>query len=93
MDNLHKVLQDSHYPAQFLQQGKPQQKTNRKPKPSTGKFIEAARVVIPYIKGLSEQYRHTLAKYKDRVSLKAPAPSRLYLCIQKIKFQMLRKLT
>ena len=27
MDYLHKVLQDSHYPAQFIQQGKPQQKT------------------------------------------------------------------
>ena len=29
------------------------------------KFIEGARVVIPYIKGLSEQYRHTLAKIKS----------------------------
>ena len=70
MDHLHKVLQDNHYPAQFFQQGKPQQKTNKKPNPSTGKFIEGARVVILYIKGLSEQYRHTLAKYKVRVSFK-----------------------
>ena len=46
MDNLHKVLQDNHYPTQFFQQGKPQQKA------------------IPYIKGLSEQYRHTPAKYR-----------------------------
>ena len=45
--------------AQFFQQGKPQQKTNGKPKPSIGKFKEGAIVVIPYIKGLSEQYRHT----------------------------------
>ena len=67
MDHLHKVLQDNYYPTQFFQQGKPQQKTNKKPNPSTGKFIEGARVVIPYIKGLSEQYRHTLAKYKVRV--------------------------
>ena len=59
MDHLQKVLQDSHYPTQFFQQGKPLQKTNKKPNPSAGKFIEGA-VVIPYIKGLSEQYRHTL---------------------------------
>ena len=51
---------------QFFQQGKPKHKTNRKPNPSTGKFIEGARAVIPYIKGLSEQYRQTLAKYKVR---------------------------
>ena len=55
MDHLYRVLQDNHYPAQFFQQGKPQQKTNKKPDPSTGKFIEGARVVIPYIKGLSKQ--------------------------------------
>ena len=47
-----------------------QQKTNKKPNPSTVKFIEGARVVIPYIRGLSEQYRHTLAKNKDRVFFK-----------------------
>ena len=70
MDHLHKVLQDNHYPTQFFQQGKPQQKTNKKPNQSTGKFIEGARVVIPYIKGLSEQYRHTLAKYRVTVFLK-----------------------
>ena len=55
MDHLHKVLQDNHYPAHFFQQGKPQQKANKKPNPSMVKFIEGARVVIPYIKGLSEQ--------------------------------------
>ena len=70
MDHLHKVLQNKHYPAQFFQQGKPQQKTNKKPNPSTVKFIEGARVVISYIKGLSEQYRHTLAKYRVRVLFK-----------------------
>ena len=70
MDHLHKVLQDNHYPAQFFQQAKPQQKTNGKANPSTGKFIEGARVVIPYIKGLNEQYRHTLTKYKVRVFFK-----------------------
>ena len=48
----------------------PQQKANKKPNPSTLKFIEGARVVIPYIKGLSEQYRHTLAKYTVRVLFK-----------------------
>ena len=70
VDHLHKVLQDNHYPTQFFQQGKPQQKTNKKPNPSTGKFIEGASVVIQYIKGLSKQYRHTLAKYKVRVFFK-----------------------
>ena len=70
IDHLYKVLKDNHYPAQFCQQGKPQKKTNGKPNPSKGKFIEEARVVIPYIKGLSEQYRHTLAKYKVRVFFK-----------------------
>ena len=70
MDHLHKALQDNHYPAQFFHQGTPQQKTNKKSDPSTGKFIEGARVIVPYIKGLSEQYRHTLAKYKVRVFFK-----------------------
>ena len=64
MDHLQKVLQDNHYLTQFFQHGKPQQKANKKPHPSTGKFIEGARVAIPYIKGLSKLYRHTLAKYR-----------------------------
>ena len=93
MDHLHRVLQDNHYPTQFFQQSKPQEKANKKPNPSTIKFIEGARVVIPYNKGLSEQYRHTLAKYREsEFSLKVPAPSSLYSCIQKIQFQMHRKL-
>ena len=50
MDYLHKVLQNNHYPAQFFQQGKPQQKANRKPIPSIGKFIEGVRIVTPCIK-------------------------------------------
>ena len=66
MDHLHQVLQDNHYQAQFFQHSMP----NRKPNQSTGKFIEGAGVVIPYIKHLSEQYRHTLAKYKVRVFFK-----------------------
>ena len=74
MEHLHQVLQDNHYPTQLFQQGKPQQKANKKPNPSTVKFIEGARVVIPYIKGLSEQSRYTLAKYRVRVFLKVPAP-------------------
>ena len=32
--------------------------------------MEGARVVIPYVKGLSEQYIHTLAKYRVRVFFK-----------------------
>ena len=70
MDHLHKVLQDNHYPPQFFQQGIPKQKTNKKPNPSTAKFIGGARFVMPYIKGLSEQYRHTLVKYKVRFFFK-----------------------
>ena len=70
MDHLHKVLQDNHYPTQFFQQSKPQQKANKKPNLSTVKFIEGARVVIPYIKGLSEQYRHTLPEYTVTVFFK-----------------------
>ena len=70
MDHLHKVLQDNHCPPQFFQQGKPKQKTNKKPNPSMEKFIEGTRVVIPYIKGLTEQYKHTLAKYRVRVFFK-----------------------
>ena len=54
----------------FFQQGNPQQKGNKRPNPSTVKFIEGARVALPYIKGLSEQYRHTLAKYRVRVFFK-----------------------
>ena len=70
MDHLHKVLQDNHYPAQFFQQGKLQQKANKKSNPSTVRFKEGARVVISYIKGLSEHYRHALAKYKVWVFFK-----------------------
>ena len=95
MDHLHKVLQDTNYPTQFFQQNKPQQKANKKPNPSTVKFIEGARVVIPYIKDLSEQCRHTLAKYRvffKEFSLKVPAPSSPYSCTQKIQFHMHRKL-
>ena len=92
MDHLHKVLQSNHYPTKFFQQGKPQQKAYKKPNPSTVKFIEGAKVVIPYIKGLSKQYRHTLANTELDFSLKVPAPSHLYSCIQKIQFQMHRKL-
>ena len=70
IDHLHKVWQHNHYPTQLFQQSKPQQRTNKMPNPSTRKFIEGARVVIPYIKGLSGQYKHTLAKYKVKVFFK-----------------------
>ena len=70
MDQFHKVLQDNHNPTQFLQQSKPQAKANKKPNPFTGKLTEGTRVVIPYIKGLSEQYRCTLAKYRVRAFFK-----------------------
>ena len=88
MDHLHKVVQDNQYQTQFFQQGK----TNKKPNPFTGKFIEGARVVIPYIKCLSEQYRQTLAKYKIRFSpLKAPAPCKSLLMQPKDPIQDAQK--
>ena len=70
MDHLHKVLQDNHYSTQFFQQCNPQEKASKKTNASIVKFIEEAKVVIPYIKGFSEQYRHTLAKYRFRVFFK-----------------------
>ena len=66
MDHL-QVLQEKHYATQFFKQGIPHQKTNKKPNPPTEKFLEGARVVIPYIKGLGEHYRHTQAKYKVKI--------------------------
>ena len=86
MDHLHKVLQDNHYPTQFFQQGKPQQKSNKKANPIYSKVYRRSRVVMPYIKGLSEQYRHTLAKYRVRVFFKGTSTIR---CTE---FQMYRKL-
>ena len=56
-------------------------------------FTEETRIVKPYTKGLSEQYRHVLEKLQKWFSLEAPVPSSLYSCIQKIQLQMLKKLT
>ena len=66
-DLLHKVLQDNHYATQFFQQGKPQQKANKKPNPSTVKFIEG----------------HTLAKYRVRVFFKGTNPIKSLLMYPK----------
>ena len=71
MNHLHKVLQDNNYLAHVLQQGKSQQKTNRKPNPLKEKFTEGTRIVISCIKVLNEQHRCTLAKCKTRVFLKS----------------------
>ena len=90
MDHLHKVLQNNYYPTQFFQQGKPQQKTNRKPNPFR-RDIEGAIVVIPYIKGISEQYRQTLAKYKVRVFFNGTSTFKSLLMHPNIQFPMLRK--
>ena len=43
---------------------------NRQPTKAKAIFREEARVTIPYIKGLSEQYRHNLAKYRATVFFK-----------------------
>ena len=83
MNHLHRVIQDNHYPTQFFQQSKPLEKANKKPNPSTVKFIEGARVVIPYIKSLSEQYRHTLSKYRVRVFFKGTSTIKSLLMHQK----------
>ena len=91
MDNLHIVLQVNHYPTQFFQQSKPQQEANKKPNPSTEMFIEGARVVIPYIKDLSEKYRHTLAKYRVRVFFKGTSTIKSFLMHQKDPIQDAQK--
>ena len=91
MDHLHRVLQDDHYPTQFFQQGKAKQKTTKKPNPSTEKFIEGARLVTPYIKGLNEQYRHTLTKYTVRVFFKATSTIRSLLMHPKDPIQDAQK--
>ena len=64
--SLHKVLQDKHYHHSSFNKANP----NRKPNPSAEKSIEGVRVVIPNIKGLSERYRHILAKHKVSVFFK-----------------------
>ena len=76
---LHNVLKDNHVPAQFFQQGKPQQKANRKPNQSTEKFREGTRVVIPHKKGPSEEHRCTLVRYKDTVCFKGTSIMKLLL--------------
>ena len=83
MNHFHNVLRNNHYTTKVFQQGKPQQKTSKKPNPSIGKFIEGARVVIPYIKGLSEQCRHILAKCKGRVFFKGTSTIKSLLMHQK----------
>ena len=57
-------------PSTVLSTRQTPRENQQNPNPSTGKFIEGARIVIPYIEGLSEQCRHTLAKYKVRVFFK-----------------------
>ena len=79
MDHLHKALHGNCYQAQFFQQGKSQQKSNKRQNPSTGKFIEGTRAVIPYIKGLSKQYWYTLTKYKVRLFFKGASSIRFLL--------------
>ena len=68
MDHLYKSYKTTTTKHSSFNRPNPNRKPTKKPNPSTGKFIEGARVVVPYIKGLSEQYRHTLAKYKVRFS-------------------------
>ena len=77
----HKTTTTQH---SFFQQGITQQKANKKPNPSTVKFIEGARVVIPYVKGLSEQYRHILAKYRVRVFFKGTSTIKSLLMHTKV---------
>ena len=72
VDQLHKVLQVSHYASQSFQQTKPQQKATRHPNSPTEKFIEGTWIIIPYIKCLIEQYRYILTKHKVRIVFKAP---------------------
>ena len=53
---------------------------NMKTTKNNTKFIEGSRVVIPYVKGLSEQHRHTLAIYRViEFSLKGTSTTRSLL--------------
>ena len=92
MNHLHRALQDNHCLTQFFQQSKPQQKANKKPNPSTVMFIEGPRVVISYIKGLNEQYRHTLARYRVRVFFKGTSTIKSLLMHPKDPIQDAQKL-
>ena len=88
MDHLYRVLWDNHYPTQFFHQGIPQKKMNKKPNPST----------VGLQKELELSYHTSKASVKStdtpeqNTRLKVPAPSSPYSCIQKIQFQMHRKL-
>ena len=73
MDHLHKVQQDNHYPAHFFQQDKPQQKTNKKPNPSTGKFIEGARANRSLKESISDHRNQTTSAIRNHhISTKHP---------------------
>ena len=91
IDHLHKVLQETITQHNSFNKANPNRKTI-KSKTHPRKFIEGVRVVIPYIKGLSKQYRHNLAKYRVRFFFKGTSTINLYSIIQKIQFKILRKL-
>ena len=57
----------------------------------SGKFIEEARVVIPYIKGLSEQYIHTLTKCKVKSFFKGTSTIKSLLMCPKGPIQDYQK--
>ena len=90
MEHLNKVLQDNHYPAQFFQQDKPQQKA----KPIHRK-VYRRKLELSYhpskasVNSTDTPYQNAKLEF----SLNVPAPLNLYSCIHKIQFQMLRKLT
>ena len=90
MYHPHNILQDNHYPAQFFQQAKSQQKA----KPIHRKAYRRNKSchTIHQRPQWTIQMQPTQSA-KLEFSLKAPAPSSLYSCIQKIQFQILRKLT
>ena len=56
-------------------------------------FIEGVRVFIPYIKGPSEQYGNTLAKYKVRVLFKGTSTIKSLLMHPKDPIPDAQKLT
>ena len=69
MDHLHNSYKTTTTQNSSFNKANPNIKQTKSQTHLQESFIEGARVVVPYIKGFSEQYRHTLAEYKVRVFL------------------------
>ena len=66
MVHLHKVLQDNHYPTQFFQQGKPQQKNQQKAYPTHSKVYR--RTLSCHT--IHQRPQWTVQTYPNKIQLK-----------------------